>query len=87
MTDVCVIQHSARRHRTDTLAAMTLNQTKALAAAWTAGIGVAALFANIGSPTGWLLASIVAFGPSLTLLHFGQEPALTTSQRINNARS
>jgi hypothetical protein len=61
-------------------------RTKALAAAWTVAIFVTAFLSQIGSQAGWLIASVVAFGPSLTLLYFCKEPLRTTSERIRDAR-
>jgi len=66
---------------------MTLNnRTKAFAAVWTIGILLIAFFSNVDSLSGWLVAGLIAFGPSVSLLYFSREPADTTSQRIREAR-
>jgi hypothetical protein len=66
---------------------MNLNKRAQLfAMLWIIGVLLTAFVSNIGSPTGWAAAIVVAIGPSLTLLHFCKEPLQTTSQRIRAAR-
>jgi hypothetical protein len=66
---------------------MTLdNRTKVSALAWSIVILLVAFFANVGSLAGWIVASVLAFGPALTLVYFCREPAQTTSERIREAR-
>ena len=61
-------------------------RSKAVAAAWLIVVFSIAFLAQVGSRGGWLVASLVAFVPALTLLYFYREPARTTSQRIHDAR-
>jgi len=47
---------------------------------------VIGLVAQVESWRGWFAVSIIALGPSLTLMHFGKTLALTTSESIDKAR-
>lgn len=62
------------------------NKKQLLAAGWVVAILAMALVLSVGSLTAWLMVSVVAFGPSIVLLHFWRDESLTTSQRIQEAR-
>jgi hypothetical protein len=61
-------------------------RNKSLAAAWIAAILLIALFSRVGSQVGWMIATIIAFGPALTLMYFGRQLPQTITQRIRDAR-
>ena len=65
---------------------MSLNRTMVVSFAWMLAVLVIGLIAQVESWRGWLLVSVLALGPSLTLMYFGRTLALTTSQSIDDAR-
>jgi hypothetical protein len=65
---------------------MSLNRTLVVSVAWMLAILVVGLVAQVESWRGWFVLSLIALGPSLTLMHFGKTLALTTSEAIDKAR-
>ena len=65
---------------------MSLNRTLIISVAWMLAVIVIGLVAQVESWRGWFILSIVALGPSLTLMHFGRALAVTTSEAIDQAR-
>jgi hypothetical protein len=65
---------------------MSLNRTLVVSVAWMLAVLVIGLVAQVESWRGWFIVSILALGPSLTLMHFGKSLALTTSEAIDEAR-
>jgi hypothetical protein len=62
------------------------NKTAIAAIIWTLAIGVAGLGAGVESGMGWLMVTVLALGPSLTVLHFWKDSPQTTSEAIQEAR-
>ena len=65
---------------------MSLNRTMVVSVAWMLIVLVIGLVVQVESWRGWFVVSMLALVPSLTLMHFGQALALTTSEAIDNAR-
>ena len=57
-----------------------------LAAVWIVAIVATAFLASIESARAWAVITVVAFAPSMFLLHFWKDVSKTTSQRIQEAR-
>lgn len=57
-----------------------------LSIGWILAMMATGLVGDVGSLMGWLLVSVLAFGPATMLLYFGRELPLTTTQTIQRAR-
>jgi hypothetical protein len=64
---------------------MTLITTSVVSIGWTLTMVVTGLIAHVES-LGWVAVSVLAFGPSMALMHFGKELALTTSRVVDEAK-
>ena len=65
---------------------MILNKVSLTSIAWVVVVMGAALAGHVGSLRGWMAVGVAALGPSMALMHFGKEPAPTTSQVIHQAK-
>ena len=62
------------------------NKKLLLAAGWVAAVLFVALLLPVDSLRGWLLTTVLAFGPAVTMLYFAREQRQTMSESIQNAR-
>ena len=65
---------------------MSLNRTLVVSVAWMLAVLAIGLAVQVESWRGWFVVSLIALGPSLTLMHFGRALALTTTEAIDKAR-
>jgi hypothetical protein len=65
---------------------MSFNRIMVVSLAWMLAVLVTGLVVQVESLRTWFVVSVVALGPSLTLMHFGRAHAPTTSQAIHDAR-
>jgi hypothetical protein len=65
---------------------MSFTKIAIVSVAWMLAVLVTGLVVQVESMRAWFVVSVVALGPSLTLMHFGRAAAVTTSQAINEAR-
>jgi hypothetical protein len=57
-----------------------------LAAGWIVLVLLIALFVPVVSTRGWLLTSVVAFGPAIAMLYFARDQRQSMSESIHHAR-
>lgn len=67
------------------IGSMSFKKISIVSTLWMLAIVATALVASVESPMGWLLVSVLAFGPATILLHLSRQPR-TISQTIQEAR-
>lgn len=65
---------------------MSFNLIVLVSVAWMLVVLAAGLVGQVESLKAWFMVSVVALGPSLTMMHFARTLAPTTSEAIHDAR-